>query len=370
MSNTNLNTQSVLSMKGQGYYSQKTIGAKNAIDKMEPLIQQALNTIPKKEILKIADFGSADGGTSQQMWFNIIEKIKNSGDNRQIEMLYTDLASNDFSVLFRLMQGMQGNTDFAYQKKFANVFVHGCGTGFHDQLMSDNSLSLGFSATAMHYVSERPCLIKNHVHMVGSNEDEKAQFKKQALKDWETILINRSKELVSGGRFICINFGIDEEGRHLGNTGGHNMFNNFAKHWKNLEKDGVITNEEFVNATFTQHYRTVEEFRKPFDDPNSEVSKSGLILKKCETMFTDCPFKIHYNKNKSTMSSREFAETLIPTMRSWSETVFKTALEKRNPDEINKIVDQFYNSYLEEIADNPDDHAMDYIHIVMDIEKV
>ncbi len=370
MTNINLNTQSVLSMKGDGYYSQKTIGAKNAIDKTQILIEEALKTIPKKEILKIADFGSADGGTSQEMWFNVIEKIKNSGDSRQIEILYTDLASNDFSVLFRTMQGMQGNKDFAFQKKFSNVFVHGSGTGFHEQLMANNSLSLGFSATAMHYVSERPCLIKNHVHMVGSSEDEKIKFQKQALNDWETILINRSNELISGGRFICINFGIDEQGRYLGNTGGHNMFNNFSKHWKNLEKEGIITNEEFVNATFTQHYRTVNEFRKPFDDPNSKVSKSGLILKSCKTMFTDCPFKLHYNKNKSKMTSRQYAETLIPTMRSWSETVFKTALNKRDTSQINKIVDRFYNSYLDEIAQSPDGHAMDYIHVVMDIEKV
>ena len=75
------------------------------------------------------------------------------------------------------MQGMQGKIDFAFQNKFKNVFVHGCGTGFHQQLMSDNSLSLGFSATAMHYVSERPCLIEDHVHMVGSNDGEKQLFK-------------------------------------------------------------------------------------------------------------------------------------------------------------------------------------------------
>ena len=43
----------------------------------------------------------------------------------------------------------------------------------------------------------------------------------------EKILINRSKELISGGRFICINFGIDSQGRYLGNTGGHNMFDRF-----------------------------------------------------------------------------------------------------------------------------------------------
>ena len=33
------------------------------------------------------------------------------------------------------------------------------------------------------------------------------------------------------------------------------------------------------------------------------------------------------------------------------------------------IVDNFYKSYQEEIASNPEGHAMDYIHVVMDIEK-
>ena len=137
-----LNTQSSLSMKGEGYYSAKTAGAKNAIDKTQELLLNSIKSLPKQDILRIADFGSADGGTSQEMWFNIIEKIKKSGDNREIEMLYTDLASNDFSVLFRMMQGMQGNDNFAYQNKFDNVFVHGCGTGFHKQLMANNSCLL------------------------------------------------------------------------------------------------------------------------------------------------------------------------------------------------------------------------------------
>ena len=68
------------------------------------------------------------------------------------------------------------------------------------------------------------------------------------------------------------------------------MFNNFSKNWKYLEDKGIITNQEFINATFTQHYRTVEEFRSPFDDKESAISKSGLILKSCETMITECPY--------------------------------------------------------------------------------
>ena len=370
MKESYLNTQSSLAMKGAGYYSAKTAGAKNAIDKTQKVIENALKTLPPSKLLKFADFGSADGGTSQEMWSNVIKSIREKGDNRQIEILYTDLASNDFSILFKTMQGMHGNSNFAFQKNFKDVYVHGSGTGFHEQLMSDDSLTLGFSATAMHYVSERPCLIENHVHMTGANESEKKLFKKQANKDWETILLNRSKELIKGGRFVCINFGIDEQGRCLGNTGGHIMFNNFAKNWKYLQQQEVITNQEFINATFTQHYRTVEEFRAPFDNKESAITKSGLVLRSCETMITDCPYKIHYLKNKNTMSSQEYASTLIPTMRSWSETVFRNALINRTEEEINDIVDKFYNLYIEEVSKDPEGHAMDYVHVIMDVEKV
>ena len=148
------------------------------------------------------------------------------------------------------------------------------------------------------------------------------------------------------------------------------MFDKFSYHWKSLEKKGIITKEEYIKATFTQHYRTIDEFKKPFDDPNSEISKAGLRLRSCETRLTDCPFKINYQKNKKTMSSKEYAETLIPTLRSWSETVFKTALIGRDISEINSIVDQFYNAYQLEVINDPEGHAMDYVHIIMDIEKI
>ena len=148
------------------------------------------------------------------------------------------------------------------------------------------------------------------------------------------------------------------------------MFDNFAKNWKKLQNLGIITKQEFINATFTQHYRTLEEFRKPFDDKDSNISKSGLVLKSCETMITDCPYKTYYLNNKNHMSSEEYAKTLIPTMRSWSETVFKNALINRNENEANEIVDKFYNLYIEEVSNDPNGHAMDYVHIIMDIEKV
>ncbi|MGB1554194.1 MAG: SAM-dependent methyltransferase [Candidatus Puniceispirillaceae bacterium] len=366
---TSLNTQAVLSMKGSGYYSARTIGAKHAIESTLPLMLAALDSLPELPVLKLADYGAADGGTSQYMWSQLISGIRASGDNRPIEIIYTDLASNDFSTLFRTMQGMQGNSADAYQIQYDNVFVHGCGTGFHQQLMAPETLSLGFSATAMHYVSEKPCQITDHVHMVGANTKERAEFTRQAARDWERILLGRATELAKGGRFICMNFGIDEEGRYLGHTGGVNMFDRFSAHWAALRDAGVISSDEFVKATFAQHYRTVEEFTAPFSDPASAVSKAGLKLLSVNTRLTPCPFRLAYNQSKGKMSSAEFAATLIPTMRSWSETVFRTALEGRAENEIDTIIDQFYGAYETEVADNPDGQAMDYIHIILEIER-
>mgnify|MGYP004048275771 FL=1 len=70
------------------------------------------------------------------------------------------------------------------------------------------------------------------------------------------------------------------------------------------------------------------------------------------------------------MSKKDFADSLIPTTRSWSETVFRTALSKRDENETNKIINSFYENYRAEVERDPDGHAMDYIHIIMEIEKI
>ncbi len=364
-----LNMQAVLSMRSSGYYSQRTAGAKHAIDSTISLLRDALTSLPESGVLRFADFGAADGGTSAALWAEIVATVRSQGDTRPIEVLYTDLPSNDFSTLFKTMQGMEGNLSDAYQVNYGNVFVHGCGTGFHRQLMASDSLCLGFSATAMHYVSEKPCEIEGHVHMVGANQVERDMFAQRAADDWEKILLARCAELKKGSRFIVLNFGIDDQGQYLGNTGGHSMFDKFTEHWRMLQKTGTITEKEFKRATFSQHYRTVEEFRAPFDDTQSLVSQAGLRLKSIRTQLTRCPYEHAYRDANGAISRKEFAASLIPTMRSWSETVFSSALVDREQQEAQAIVDQFYQCYEDEIAAAPDGHAMDYIHAIMEIEK-
>jgi hypothetical protein len=71
------------------------------------------------------------------------------------------------------------------------------------------------------------------------------------------------------------------------------------------------------------------------------------------------------------MSAREFAVSYIPTLRSWSEAVFVSGLDNsRTPEERHALVDEFYNRYEDRVANDPDGHAMDYVHCYLAMRKV
>ena len=359
-----------ISMRGEGYYSSNTAGAKAVIDRVGDIAVGALRRMAPQEDDKpfgIADFGAADGGTSLDLMRRLVVELRNRDTSREIMLTYTDLPHNDFGALFRLTQGLLGGQETKPLADTEWLRIFGSGTSFYRQILPTGSLSLGFSATAMHWLSARPCMIKDHVQAVGAAPHERGLFQARSLADWETILLHRARELRPGGKLVLANFCIDEKGRYLGATGGVNMFDSFAKHWRNLHQIGRINEAEYVNATFQQYYRTPDEFSAPFKDRQSAVSAAELRLDHLSTMLTACPYAEAFAQHGD---SAAFARAYVPTLRSWSETVFSGALDKSRPAaERASIIDAFYDAYEAEVASAPQGHAMDYVHCLMEITK-
>jgi len=361
---------STISMRGAGYYSANTVGAKTAIDRVGDVVLSAAAKTPPLAAgapFAIADFGAADGGTSMGLMRRLVAAIRASQPERQIAITYTDLPHNDFSALFRLSQGLIGPKDEPPLADHPHVFIFGSGTSFYRQIFPDASLTFGFSATAMHWISARPCTIADHVHAVGAAQSERELFRRQALLDWETILLARARELRPGGRLVLANFCIDEGGRYLGHTTDVDMFDSFARHWRNLLRAGRINPTEYANATFQQYYKTQEEFAAPFRDPDSPVSRAGLTQESSFTMVTPCPYAEAFREHGD---AKAFARAYVPTLRSWSEVVFAGALDPaRAAAERLAIVDDFYSAYEADVAAAPEGHRMDYVHCVVEIAK-
>ena len=220
----------------------------------------------------------------------------------------------------------------------------------------------------MHWLSAKPCDISHHVHMVGAQGEEYQRFSEHGKKDWESILLNRARELRSGGQLVLVNFCRDENGKYLGNTTGVNMFTNFADIWQNFLDQGRIRPEEYRNMTLPQYYNTVEEFSAPLKNSESSVYLAGLRLKKIETRITPCPFAEAF---KDHQDAQRFAEEYIPTIRSWNESIFFGALDIQRPlKERKKIIHDYYQTYQKQVQESPELHRMDYVHAFIVIEKI
>lgn len=357
-------TAGFMAMKGAGYYSKATTGARDAINAVAPQIIAAIDRMRLTDdgtAFRTADMGCADGGTSVEMWRAVLGDVRAKAPTRPIEMVYTDLPRNDFSQLFRMIHGQ---TDIrSWYGEIPDVYPFASATSFHQAIFPRESLDLGFSATATHYISKAPGNISGHVHMVGAKGSERAAWDEIGRVEWERLLHFRARELKRGGRLALLNFGIDGQGRYLGHTGGVSMFDTFDRLWRGLAEEGRISKEEYAATNFPQVYRTAAQFSSPLIDEESPARRAGLRLEHIEERFTRCPYARGFESHKD---AARFAAEYIPTLRSWSEPTFASGLKpERPPQERMAILDEFYGRYQRLVAAEPAGHAMDYIHIFM-----
>jgi hypothetical protein len=209
-------------------------------------------------VFTMTDMGCADGGTSLDLVRRVIAAVRNRWPDRPICIVYTDQPRNDYNSLFQIVHGLTPLR--SYLDEFEGVHVLASATSFCRQMIPAGTLDLGFSATAMHWLSRKPCDLTDHVHALCAADPEQAIFAQQAQRDWETILIHRARELKPGGRLVLVNFCKDEAGEYASRV---KMFDTVNALWQRFASEGVISSEEYVHMTLPQYYRTVEEFTRP-----------------------------------------------------------------------------------------------------------
>ena len=244
-----------ITMSGGGAYSLATKGAEDVINAATQIVLEALDTMnisENQDLFTFSDMGTADGGTSLKMVGNLINAIQKNNPGISFNIIYADQPKNDFNGLVQTVLGL-GHFP-SYLESTENVFPLFSANSFYKQILPNNTLDFGFSATAMHWLSGKPCNLSNHVHMVGADGEEYLRFSEHGKKDWETILLHRAHELKKGGQLVLLNFCRDENGKYLGNTTGVNMFTNFADIWQDFLDQGRI--REAVSYTHLRAHET------------------------------------------------------------------------------------------------------------------
>ena len=165
-----------VAMRGGGYYSRANQSAKDVIDSATPLVLDAIRRMPDTDpaaLFTLTDMGCADGGTSLDMVRQAITAVRDRWPQRSICIVYTDQPRNDYNSLFRMIHGLTPLP--SYLDEVEDVHVLASAASFYRQILPAGTLDLGFSATAMHWLSRKPCDLTNHVHAVGASSAELAK---------------------------------------------------------------------------------------------------------------------------------------------------------------------------------------------------
>lgn len=221
----------------------------------------------------------------------------------------------------------------------------------------------------MHWLSAAPNSLvgreeMHHAQCDASDSTCGKQETTQAAADFHRIISARSKELKKGGRMVIVNFAKSAAKEYLGKTDiGVSMWDSFQSSWDRLARENLITEVERTGISFPNFYRSIDEVSatiKSFDN---------LKIVSIEEKVVRCPYRSAWNdSNKQSRTPREHAEWYVPTTRTWSEAIFKNALDdSRDKDAIMK---KFWSNYVDLVAEDPSVHGMDYVHTYTVIEKL
>lgn len=336
-------------------YSAQTEGALLCIEAASDWALTCVDQLAASDNHVLIDYGAADGGTAVGFWNQVLDQLHRRQPQAHLTLIGNDLPSNDNATL---AQNLALQTSWP-AKPTVLLSVR----SFYEPSVAPQTVSFGFSATAMHWLSQSPGPLNGHTHVLAANDpDALHRFTTQAMKDWYRILELRSKELKVGGRLLTVNLSRDNHGLYLGHNGGRtlNVHDQLHQIWRRLADQGVISDEQYRQGTILNFYKSPAEFIAPLKDESSAAYQNGLRLVDERTVYVTCPYRRRWDENGDTAA---FAEGLMATIRSWSRHSFASVAGEA-------AADQLYEELRQHIAAAPSEWSLDYVEHHLMTEKV
>jgi len=206
----------------------------------------------------IADYGASTGHNSLlPICAAIAETHEAARPEHSILVAHTDVADNDFTVMFETLE----NDPDSYLKKDAATFASAIGRSFYTQILPSNSVNLGWSSWAIQWLGRVPAPVPDHLQVAySSDEGVKAAYAPQAAFDWHEFVAFRGRELCPGGRVVVLTTAIGEDGEF-----GHRpLLDAVLAELADLVAQGVVTEHEVHRMCIPLVSRRAADFLSPF----------------------------------------------------------------------------------------------------------
>lgn len=237
----------------------------------------------------IADYGAANGLNSLLPIGAAIAVLRTrTRPEHSVLVAHTDRPDNDFTELFRTLE----SDPDTYLDKDRATFASAVGRSFYSQILPSNSVNLGWSSWAIHWLSRVPCSIDGHIQVDYCTDDSvRAAYAKQAAHDWHEFVAFRGRELCPGGRLVVMTMAIGEDGEF----GYRPLLSALVDALDEVAAAGLLTDDEMSRMCIPTVGRRVGDFAAPFA-PSGRFE--GLEIEHLDVFDADDRFWNRYQIDK------------------------------------------------------------------------
>jgi hypothetical protein len=328
-------------MEGGGFYNRhsamQAAGISLILDDWERMVRE---TVIDDGPIVIADYGSSQGRNSMPPMRIAIEELRaRAGRDKPINVVHTDLPSNDFAALFTLL----ADDPESYLKGNDNVFPSAIGRSYFQPILPGGSVNLGWNTWTAHWLGA-PVYAPDHV-FAGFSVDATIMQKvaDQQAKDWRTFLACRASELKPGAQMLLAFVGRDDA-----STGWNWIGDHFSGAIDELVVEGTLSRDEQLHMTVPVMARSITQVREPFD---GHGHFAGLKLVKAEMKIVPDGTWAAF---QSTGDAKQLGVAHANMVRGFSGPSIATALGDR--EDKFAVVDRIYARLAERLAGSPQIH--------------
>jgi hypothetical protein len=328
-------------MEGRGFYNRNSAMQAAGIAVLAPLWDRACRTVAVDEApLVVVDYAASQGRNSMAPMRAAIETLRaRTRPDRPIEIVHTDLPSNDFASLFRALE----EDPASYRSGLDGIYISAIGRSYFEQLLPDGRATLGWNTWSMQWLSEGVGGAADHA-LAGMTADPAlaAAVRARQAADWRRFLAVRARELRRGGRLLTA-----YTARAEAEAGWEWLLGSLWEAILDLGRDGLLTAEEQRRLTIPIGLRTLAEIEAPFKAGDVR----GLTLEHAELVRVPDPFRADFDR---TGDARLFAQRHADTTRAWSGPALAGLLGPR--DDNGAVIDALFARLAGRLAAAPQTH--------------
>jgi hypothetical protein len=329
-------------MEGRGFYNRNSSLQAAGIELALPFLIEAARAIPTDgdAPLVIADFGASQGKNSMRPMRLAIEALRaRTGPNRAIEVVHTDLPSNDFASLFTTLQ----EDDSSYLAGQKHVYPSAIGRSYFEPILPKGRMHLGWNTWTLHWMSCNPVEVDDHlIAALSASQSARAIARRQQAQDWANFLAARAGEMADGARLVSMPIGCTPE------LHGWNWI--FDELWlaaTSMGEDRLLTRAELARFTAPVAGRCVDDLEAPF----AAGPFHGLVLERAEVQQAPDPF---WDEFQESGDAAQLGRRWSGMMRAVSSPVAAAAFADR-PDS-GALVDELYRRFEHRVTAAPQQH--------------